>query len=186
MNGTEPRVRTPEELLGLLSNLQSRFETSARNLPELESLADLWHGLAYTVFGTRLVSAMTQVNEMLALPPMITRVPGTKPWIVGIANVRGTLLPITDLQAYLGAKPLVPNKSSRILVAGHGANVTGLLVASVLGMRQFTPEQHMLDARIEGIAGAYVYDVFHVDDEVWPVFDINALTSDPNFIEAAA
>jgi twitching motility protein PilI len=172
--------------LSLLGDMQERFETSARNLPELESLADLWQGLAFTVSGTRLVSAMTAVSEMLALPPMITRVPGTKPWIVGIANVRGTLLPITDLQAYLGAKPLAPNKSSRILVVRHDANVTGLLVASVLGMHQFRPDQHRPNVRVDGIAGAYVYDAYQVDDEFWPVFDIHALTSDPKFIAAAA
>lgn len=186
MNGGQILERTPAELMHLLNDLQVRFETSARNLPELESLADLWQGLAFSVSGTRLVSAMTQVSEMLALPSMITRVPGSQPWIVGIANVRGTLLPITDLQAYLGAKPLVPNKSNRVLVVREGANVTGLLVASVLGMQQFKPEQHVPNAQMDGIAGAYVYEAYELDGELWPVFDLHALTTDPKFIAAAA
>ena len=31
-------------------------------------------------------------------------VPGAKPWMLGLANVRGSLLPVIDLQVYLGAK----------------------------------------------------------------------------------
>ena len=37
---------------------------------------------------------------MLAVPPL-TRVPGAKTWVKGIANVRGQLLPVLDLRQYL-------------------------------------------------------------------------------------
>ena len=36
----------------------------------------------------------------------VTVVPGTKDWMLGLANIRGELLPIVDLQRYIGGAPV--------------------------------------------------------------------------------
>jgi twitching motility protein PilI len=186
MHEASDSARTPGELLGMLAELEQQFQESARNLPELEISENRWQGLAFQVAGVRVVSAMVELSEMLPYPGMITRVPGARDWIVGIANVRGTLLPITDLQAYLGTKRLVPGKSSRVLVVRHGQILTGLLVPAAFGMKQFDLEQHMPNARMQGPVGAYVHEAFQVEREIWPVFSLRSLVSDPRFIAGAA
>ena len=179
-------TRSAGELLGMLADLERRFQESARNLPELETTESRWQGLAFQVAGVRLVSATVELSELLPYPSMISRVPGAQDWIVGIANVRGTLLPITDLQAYLGAKRLVPTKASRVMVVRYGQLLSGLLVPAAFGMKQFDFEQHVPNARMEGTVGAYVSEAFQVEREIWPVFSIRALVSDPRFIAGAA
>ena len=178
--GVSPRV-----LINMLAEIERRSQECARNLTAAEYPDHVWQGLVFTVAGVRLVSDMHEVNELLRLPDAITKVPGSKPWLVGVANVRGNLLTIVDLQAYLGGKPLVTGKSSRVLVIQRGPFTAGLLVPSVIGMRELEFEHRLPNARLEGAVGAYVYEAFQIDRELWPVFNMRALATDPGFVSAA-
>jgi len=177
---------TAKEILGLLAELEQRSRETALGLPQTEVRRDLWQGLSFVLSGVRLVSSMSEITEMLSYPDQITRVPGASPWMLGVANVRGNLLPVLDLQAYLGGKPVVPGKSTRVLVINQRGVLTGVMVTSVLGMRHFDEQQRVTNARVEGAIGAYVYDAFNVNGEIWPVFSMLALSVDPGFRSAAA
>ena len=41
-----------------------------------------------------------EVVEILPMP-QVTPVPGAQPWLLGVANIRGNLLPIVDLKQFL-------------------------------------------------------------------------------------
>lgn len=175
-----------QQVLGLLAELEQRSRETALGLPQTEVRRDIWQGLSFVLSGVRLVSAMNEVNEMLPYPEHITRVPGSAPWMLGVANVRGNLLPILDLQTYLAGKPIVPGKSTRVLVINQRGLRAGLVVTSVLGMRHFDERHRLSNARVEGAIGAYVYDAFNIDGEIWPIFSMLALSVDPGFRSAAA
>ncbi|WP_227511786.1 chemotaxis protein CheW [Psychrobacter sp. ENNN9_III] len=55
-----------------------------------------WRGIVFEIGGQRLIAPMGEVSEVLAMPEY-TSMPLVKSWMLGIANVRGRLLPITDL-----------------------------------------------------------------------------------------
>lgn len=175
-----------KEILGLLTELEHLSRETALGLPQTEVRRDLWQGLSFVLSGVRLVSAMTEVNEMLTYPEHITRVAGASPWMLGVANIRGKLLPVLDLQAYLGGKPIVPSKSTRVLVINQRGIRAGVVVTSVLGMRHFDEQDRVVNTRVEGAIGAYVYDAFNVGGEIWPIFSMLALSVDPGFRSAAA
>ncbi|NIW97783.1 MAG: chemotaxis protein CheW, partial [Phycisphaerae bacterium] len=67
----------------------------------------------------------------------ITRIPSAKPWLMGIANLRGTVITIVDLAHFLERNPILPAKTNRIIVARSGDWHYGLLVDEVIGMRHF-------------------------------------------------
>ena len=51
--------------------------------------------------GKRLfASSIGEINELLVTQPL-THVPGTREWLLGIANVRGNLVPVVDLGRFL-------------------------------------------------------------------------------------
>ena len=177
---------TAAEVMSALADIQEVSEAAALRLPETEATQDSWDGLVFSVAGVRLACAMNEVSEMLPYRDRVTRVPGAKPWVLGLANVRGSLLPVIDLQVYLGGKAVVPSKASRILVLRLRGLVVGLLVPSVQGMRHFALSGRMPDARIKGALGAYVYEAFSLADEVFPVISMQALAADPEFRSAAA
>jgi twitching motility protein PilI len=176
----------PDQAMAALAEIEQRSQEAAQRLPQSEAARDVWDGLAFTVSGVRLAAAMPEVSEMLTYQERIARVPGAKPWMLGLANVRGSLLPVIDLQVYLGGKPIVPSKASRILVLRLRGLVVGLLVPSVHGMRHFNLAGRLPNARMKGALGAYVYEAFRLDEEVWPVFSMTALAADPEFRSAAA
>jgi len=178
-------IATAGEVLALLRSIEQRSQQHAVGLPQLQAGRAQWHGLGFTVAGVRVATAMSEVVEMFTVPELITRVPGVRDWMLGLANVRGNLLPLVDLQGFLGGKPVVPGKKSRVLVIRSRGVTTGLLVSQVSGMRHFDAELLRDNARLEGAVGAYVYQAFMAGDEVWPVFSMNALTADPAFRVAA-
>ena len=168
-----------------LADIEQRSQAAAKRLPQIEGSKEFWDALVFSVAGVRMTAAMNEVSEMLPYQEAITRVPGAKPWVLGLANVRGSLLPLIDLQVYLGAKAVVPSKACRILVLRLRGLVAGLLVPSVQGMRHFNLGDRLPNARMKGALGAYVYEAFSVEDEVWPVFSMSALAADPEFRSAA-
>jgi twitching motility protein PilI len=173
------------DALGVLGEIEMRGMQAAKRLPESAPVTDIWDGLVFSVAGVRVAVAMNEISEMLPYQERITRVLGSKPWVLGLANVRSSLLPVVDFQAYLGAKAVVPSKASRILVLRLRELVVGLLVPSVQGMRHFNKKDRLANARMKGAVGAYVYDAFSVGEEVFPVLSMRALVADPEFRTAA-
>lgn len=146
----------------------------------------VWAGLAFKVAGIRVLAPMNEVSEILNLPASLTRVPGAKIWVKGVANIRGNLLPIIDFQAFLGGRPIVTNRRSRVLVINREDVTTGLLVGDVQGMRHFNDDQRIGSARIEGVIGRFVQAAFENEDGVWPVLSMDRLAMDEAFRLAAA
>ena len=173
------------DAMAALADIELRSQVAAEQLPEIEGAKDYLDALVFSVAGVRVTAAMDEVSEMLPYQEAITRVPGSRPWMLGLANVRGSLLPIIDLQVYLGAKAVVPSKASRVLVLRQRGLVAGLLVPSVQGMRHFSLGDRLSNARMKGTLGAYVYEAFKTGNEIWPVFSMTALAADPKFRSAA-
>jgi len=186
MKDSSAAVPEPAELLAMLARIADQARASRQRLPQVQGDNTLWDGLAFSIAGVRLVSSMSEIREMTAYPGQITRVPGSKEWMKGLANVRGELLPVIDLQQYFGAKAVIRGKSARMLVIRMRGLVCGLLVPSVQGVKHFDLSGRLQHARMEGALGRYVYEAFSIGDEVWPVFSMSGLSADPEFRSATA
>ena len=57
-----------------------------------------------------------------------TRVPGAKPFVVGIIQVRGRVVPVVDLRLRFGLPPVEPTVDTRVVVGTHGERAVALLV----------------------------------------------------------
>jgi purine-binding chemotaxis protein CheW len=56
-----------------------------------------------------------QVREILD-PAPVTRVPGAKPYVAGVLNVRGKVIPLADLRLRFGMPPAPVTSDSRFIV----------------------------------------------------------------------
>jgi twitching motility protein PilI len=171
--------------LQLLRSIEAQCRAHARELPRQLEIKEDWMGIGFRLGGLRLVAPLDHVVEILTFPGM-SKVPGSKDWVRGIANVRGNLLPIMDLQGYLQGKPCIPNRHSRVLVMNHKGVFSGLIVDEVLGLKHFMPEQ-----RTDGLPGteaalaSYLQFGFQSGDEHWGVFNMRQLAETPQFLQAA-
>lgn len=78
---------------------------------------------------------MALAGEIVSIPE-ISPVPWTRPWYRGLANVRGRLIGVVDLQHLTGRDPLPADQSQQVLVFGEGLGVNaGILVTRAFGIR---------------------------------------------------
>lgn len=78
---------------------------------------------------------MNAAAEVVATP-QITPVPWTRPWFRGLANVRGRLVGVIDLQHLSGRPPLSAELAQQLLVFGDSLRSNGgLLVTRAFGLR---------------------------------------------------
>jgi len=78
-------------------------------------------------FGVPIIS----VQEIVRVPPTLTRVPKTPHFVEGVINLRGTVLPVIDQRARLGLPALERCDGQRIMVYLVGGMRTGFIVDSV-------------------------------------------------------
>jgi purine-binding chemotaxis protein CheW len=70
-----------------------------------------------------------------------TPVPGAAPFVVGIVQIRGRVIPLVDLRLRFGAEAGEPSLDNRIVVGQHGDRVIGLLVDSAREVLKIAPAQ---------------------------------------------
>src|SRR5580704_17513460 len=130
----------------LLAELERRGRAVSAQVNQEGTTGREWVGVALRMAGELYLVAREETREVLGLPPALTRVPGAKSWVKGLANVRGQLLPILDLRQFLGSGVAPATRNTRIVVVNHRELPAGLLVDEVLGFRRFAESEFSGDA----------------------------------------
>ncbi|WP_281645292.1 chemotaxis protein CheW [Parendozoicomonas sp. Alg238-R29] len=134
------RTETPFELL---LDLDQRAREHAAGLPAQEEVRNYWSGVGFMLNGQRYVSPLEDVHEILHIPETVTDIPGAYPWVKGVANVRGRLLPLIDLSGFFGFESgPVQQSEQRALVVEQGDLYCGLVVDAVSGLQHFEVETY--------------------------------------------
>ncbi len=168
----------------LLLELESRGRAAMLGRTE-SSDVDEWTGIAFRLGEDRFAVVRDEIREVRELPPL-TRVPGAKPWLLGIANIRGQLTPVADLNAFLTGVTTTPERHSRVLIVNHRDIPAGLLVDEVYGFRRFAVAEYgPLSADVPGNIRSYVRGECSRDAESWPVFDFCDLVESNAFMQVA-
>lgn len=146
-----------------------------------------WVGVAVRMAGETYLVARDEAREVLSLPTPLTRVPGAKPWLLGIGNVRGALFPITDLRQFLGGGVTSHSRNARVVIVNHREIPAGLLVDEVLGFRRF-PESAFSTERPNTIVPSerFLAGSFMHEGRPLPVLALRQLVEDASFAGAAA
>lgn len=145
-----------------------------------------WSGITFRLGEARLACDSDRVYEILSLPQS-TPVPGAKPWILGLANVRGAILTIVDLAWFLTGKRSAITVRSRLLASQLHKAPVGLLIDEVFGQRHFLNEDAM-DAELEDSSPlkSLVTQKHKVGAETWHELDLDRLFESQEFLNGAA
>lgn len=171
---------TPFELL---QDIDQRCRLNAKGLPTGTRVVEDWIGIGFTLTGKKLVAKMDDVAEILP-PPETIRVPGVLGWVKGLANVRGTLMPILDMNVFLKGKINNPAKEQRILVINKHNVVAGLLVEEVFGLRRFKPEMKAEEVSSDmGLLEPYLEGAFTDEQDLWNIISFEKLVSHEQFLK---
>ena len=169
----------------LLLDLERRTLKCSVGLPMLGEAQEEWVGVGFRVGDSKLIAAMSDVKEILDVPEF-TQVPGVKSWIVGVANVRGSLLPILDMKGFLLGDETKQRHKGRVIVIDYMGFNTGLIVEEVYGLRHFREADTTNDiAEVHENISPFIESVFKQENESWPVFSFNVMAQDERFLHAA-
>ncbi len=168
----------------ILADIEERSYQSASAMPRSEQSGRFWTGIGFRLNNKRYVAPLKEVAEILQIPNF-TKVPGARAWVRGIANVRGTLLPIMDMHGYLGHK--IPNASrrQRVLVINHNGINSGIIVDDVLGLQHFEDSERLTDVADDEGLMPYLAGRFIREEEEWTVFSLFSLAENEKFMQVA-
>jgi purine-binding chemotaxis protein CheW len=86
--------------------------------------------IAFRLSGQQFCVMTTTIREIRGWIPC-TPIPYAPSEVLGVMNLRGSVIPIVDLSRKLGMAPAIPNDRSAIVVADVHSTVLGLLVDQV-------------------------------------------------------
>jgi len=109
-----------------------------------------------------------------------TFVPRTAPFLLGIGNVRGRIIPVVELGRRLGLRSHAYDRDARVLIVTLDDEPYGLLVHEVLEVVRIPPEQ--MEERPGGISGRradYIHTLGRYKGELVIILNL-AEVLDPN------
>jgi len=175
----------------LLADYERRSLAHVAGLPEQLDAPGLWRGVGYRIGHKRLASGFDEVVEILPMPA-VTPVPGAQPWMLGVANIRGNLLPIVDLKQFLEGERTVLHESQRVLLVRQPGGDVAVLIDELFGQRSFTdaqqqaPEALAQSVLAQGRYMHFVDRVYRLAEDSWGIFSLERLARTPEFRQAAA
>ncbi len=180
-------VSKSENPFNLLTEIAQKSVQYSAGLPEQDEAVELWNGIGFTIANSYFVAAMGSVSEIIHLPKF-TSIPGVKSWMLGVANVRGRLLPIMDLGLFFDLNHRSSNsRDKRVLIFDHGEILSGFVVDSVHGMQYFAADsfKEKFDSKLESSIRPFVKGAYEKNDRKWNVFDTFSVIENQRFLEVA-
>jgi purine-binding chemotaxis protein CheW len=126
-----------------------------------------------------------EINKMIN----ITHIPNAPPFVEGVINLRGKIIPIVDLRKRLGFEGKSYDKSTRIIVIELEGIVLGFIVDSVsevLRISDSTVEPP--PALVAGVESDYIEGVGKLDNRLLILLELKKIfsASDRKELEKAA
>ena len=135
----------------------------------------------FTLAGTEYAAPIANVTE-IGRPLVVTPVPNVPDWVLGVANLRGDIISMIDLRAFLGMEWIGYGQASRMLVAqAHQEDMTtGLIVDRVSEIRYLSVDRIGAPAGpIEDQVTPYLRGVYEHDGRLLAVLDFDRLLLSP-------
>lgn len=138
--------------------------------------------LGFEAGGEYWLAKLDSSGEVLQVPD-IQRVPLTRHWFLGVANIRGALYGVSDFGAFLGGPATVRGPENRLVLVGQPMGMNcALLVTRLAGLRNLGEYSAEPPAGSAAWAGAAWRDK---DGRIWRELDTARLLAHRDFLEIA-
>ncbi len=104
--------------------------------PEEASAPPALRACVFVLGGSLFAVEVTSAREV-AVFDSITRVPGAPAFLLGLANLRGAVMPIVDIRALLELPPHRAGTVIKALVLEHGPLRAAIAIEAALGLEPF-------------------------------------------------
>ena len=135
--------------------------------------------VVFELDGREFALPIEDIAEILHMV-LVTPVPEVPPWVAGVVNLRGRVIPVVDLRTRLGIEPRPPQLNTPLLIAEQGTRKLGLIadaVRDVISLEDDALERPTEMATGEGHADA-MSAVAQVGDRLIVVLDLARVTAE--------
>jgi len=173
------------ELFSVLSRYEERSLGHDVGEASRQQQISNWDGVVFRLGDYHLTCRIDQIEEIIAFPPFF-QIPGTKDWLLGLANVRGNLAPVSDLGWFLFGSRTPVTARTRLILTKLQGRLAGLVVDEVFGQRHFhtddlESDDGWKDTELKGL----VNQNFPSNEQDWGVLRVDELQQRLDFMDGA-
>lgn len=144
-----------------------------------------WVGSSLGIAGVPVLIGAGDMEEIIETPA-VTVIPGTKPWVLGVAAFKGGLLPIFNGDVLFRKRPYLGRSRDYCMVIRRPGMYFGLTLSHVQRDLRFPIEQRIMDHAVDPDFAEYTLGGFVYKGEFLAVLDIEKLVADEELSNAAA
>jgi len=123
-----------------------------------------------------------QIQEIVILT-QITRTPQVPEYVEGVANLRGSIIPIVNLRKLFGLEPKAIDADTRTIVVNVGNRVIGCTVDTVTQVVRIGQDDvHAAPDTVTGNGASYIFGFARVQDQLIVLLEVDELL-DPQKLE---
>ena len=167
-----------------LEDLARRYAEGAIAAPEIEDNTMFWVGTSLSIAGVRLLIGEGELEEVIETPT-VTPIPGTKPWVLGVAGHKGGLLPIISGDVLFRQAPYAGRVRDHCMVVRRPGYYFGITLSAVERDLKFPIEERVMQYRIDSDFEPYCLGGFFSRDRFLPVLDLDKLVASGVLSDAA-
>lgn len=141
---TDPEILEEASVSESVSTVEEKNIELQKHLESVEFIDDRTQFLMFGIEQGDYALDILKVREILDIPP-ITKVPRTPKFMLGVINLRGSVVPVVDLRQRFGMEQAEFTENSCIIIVeiegnGSKARVFGLLVDAVQEVISLSPD----------------------------------------------
>jgi purine-binding chemotaxis protein CheW len=159
--------------------LQTRARALARKPPSASAEGAMLELLEFRLASERYAVESRLVQEVHPLRDL-TPLPCTPPFVLGIVNVRGRILPVLDLKKFFGLPEQGLTDLHRFIRVSGNELELGLLADVIVGIRSVAADS--LQTSLPTLTGIRADYLKGISDERLVVLDVDRILSDPRII----
>ncbi|RJQ45332.1 MAG: chemotaxis signal transduction protein CheV [Gammaproteobacteria bacterium] len=122
-----------------------------------------------------------KVQEVIQCPPL-TRVPKSHSMVRGVAHMRGKTIPVLDLSAAIGGRPLADCAGCYVIITEYNRSVQGFLVGGVERIINMKWQDILPPPKGSG-ANSYMTAVTNLDGELVEIIDVEKVLAEVSGIK---
>jgi purine-binding chemotaxis protein CheW len=108
----------------------------------------------------------------------ITRVPSTPPFIKGVINLRGSVLPVIDLRTRLGLVEMALGDAARIIVIMANDTTVGFIVDEVVEVTTISTQNiEVAHALSTGLSTEYISGIAKADNRLFIMLNPDSIVN---------
>lgn len=151
-------------------------QAAARKNEKQRAAVSMIQLVSFHLAGEEYALEILRVQEIIRMQDL-TRVPNAPPFVEGVINLRGRVIPVVGLRKRFGLEPIPPGKNTRIVVVEVHGTVVGLVVDSVSEVLRVAADTIEPPPRLGKMEREYVSGVGKLENRLLLLLDVDHLLS---------